>query len=166
MVDKYWRRKPIKKFNIDQTMYSLVTDEAKNDLDLNAAYPTFQQAFNWINEEKIKLTKKHLRYKKRKVKKTSMMNHTRWDSNNKTVLPISLGPKYINKRYELDHLETYSILGKGNEYNSIISIVDRWSKRVWLIKAKYKALDKALKNEPEEEKRKQLLKNYHDKVLI
>ena len=53
MVDKYWRRKPIKKFNIDQTMYSLVTDEAKNDLDLNAAYPTFQQAFNWINEEKI-----------------------------------------------------------------------------------------------------------------
>ena len=29
-----------------------------------------------------------------------------------------------------------------------------------------KALDKALKNEPEEEKRKQLLKNYHDKVLI
>ena len=26
MVDKYWRRKPIKKFNIDQTMYSLVTE--------------------------------------------------------------------------------------------------------------------------------------------
>ena len=76
-------------------MYSLVTDEAKNDLDLNAAYPTFQQAFNWINEEKIKLTKKDLRYKKRKVKKTSMMNHTRWDSNNKTVLPISLGAAVI-----------------------------------------------------------------------
>ena len=36
MNNIYWRREPIKEFNIEQTMYSLVTDEAKNDLDLNA----------------------------------------------------------------------------------------------------------------------------------
>ena len=36
MENKYWRKKPIKEFNPEQTMYSLVTDEAKNDLDLEA----------------------------------------------------------------------------------------------------------------------------------
>ena len=36
MENKYWRKNPIKEFNIEQTMYSLVTDEAKNDLDLEA----------------------------------------------------------------------------------------------------------------------------------
>lgn len=36
MDNKYWRKTPIKKFNTEQTMYSLVTDEAKNDLDLEA----------------------------------------------------------------------------------------------------------------------------------
>ena len=36
MENKYWRKIPIKKFNTEQTMYSLVTDEAKNDLDLEA----------------------------------------------------------------------------------------------------------------------------------
>ena len=36
MESKYWRKTPIKKFNTEQTMYSLVTDEAKNDLDLDA----------------------------------------------------------------------------------------------------------------------------------
>lgn len=35
-MEKYWRRKPIKEFNIEQTMYSLVTEEAKNDLDLES----------------------------------------------------------------------------------------------------------------------------------
>lgn len=34
-MDKYWRKSPIKEFNIEQTMYSLVTNEAK-DLDLEA----------------------------------------------------------------------------------------------------------------------------------
>ena len=36
MENKYWRKEPIKKFNTEQTMYSLVTDEAKKDLDLEA----------------------------------------------------------------------------------------------------------------------------------
>ena len=36
MKKDFWRKKPIKEFNTDQTMYSLVTDEAKNDLDLDA----------------------------------------------------------------------------------------------------------------------------------
>ena len=36
MESKFWRKQPIKEFNVEQTMYSLVTDEAKNDLDLEA----------------------------------------------------------------------------------------------------------------------------------
>ena len=105
---------------------------------LNAKCPTFQQVYNWINTDKIKLTKKDLCYKKRRGKKTSMMNHTRWNIDHKTVLPISLRPKYINKRDELGHLEIDSILGKRNEFGSIISIVDRCSRKVWLIKSEYK----------------------------
>ena len=31
--DKYHRKKPIKEFNLNQTMYSLVTGESKDDLD-------------------------------------------------------------------------------------------------------------------------------------
>ena len=105
---------------------------------LNAKCPTVQQVYNWINEEKIKLTKKDLCYKKRRGKKTSMMNHTKWNLYHKTVLPIGLRPKYINKRDELGHLEIDLILGKRNEYASIISIVDRCSRMVWLIKAEYR----------------------------
>ena len=66
------------------------------------------------------------------------MQHTKWNLDNKTVLPISLRPKYINKRDERGHLEIDSILGKRNEYSSIISIVDRCTRQVWLIKAEYK----------------------------
>ena len=105
---------------------------------LLANFPSVKQVYNWVNEGKIKLTKKDLCYKKRKGKKTSMMNHTKWNFDHKTVLPISLRPKYINKRDELGHLEIDSIIGKRNEYDSIISIVDRCSRRVWLIKAEYK----------------------------
>ena len=105
---------------------------------LNAQCPTFKQVYNWVNEGKIKLTKKDLCYKKRRGKRTSMMNHTKWNIDHKTVLPISLRPKYINKRDELGHLEIDSIVGKRNEYSSIISIVDRCSRKVWLIKAEYK----------------------------
>ena len=36
MESKFWRKNPIKIFNTEQTIYSLVTDEAKNDLDLEA----------------------------------------------------------------------------------------------------------------------------------
>ena len=104
----------------------------------NAKCPTVKQVYNWINEGKIKLTKDKLCYKKRRSRKTSMMNHTKWNLDNKTVLPISLRPKYINNRNEPGHLEIDSILGKRNEQPSIISIVDRCTRRLWLIKAEYK----------------------------
>lgn len=67
-----------------------------------------------------------------------MMKHTKWNLDNKTVLPISLRPKYIDKRDEPGHLEIDSILGKKNEQNSLISIVDRCTRRLWLIKSNYK----------------------------
>ena len=105
---------------------------------LNAKCPTVQQVYNWINKGKIKLSKEDLCYKKHRSSKSNMMSHTKWNLDNKTVLPISLRPKYINKRDEIGHLEIDSILGKRNEYGSIISIVDRCSRRVWLIKAEYK----------------------------
>ena len=105
---------------------------------LNANCPSVKQVYNWINEGKIKLSKKDLCYKKRRGKKTSMMNHTKWNIDHKTVLPIRLRPKYINRRDELGHLEIDSIVGKRNEYDSIISIVDRCSRKVWLIKSQYK----------------------------
>ena len=105
---------------------------------INAPSPNVKQVYNWINEGKIKLTKKDLCYKKHKSNRSSMMSHTKWNFDNKTVLPISLRPKYINKREELGHLEIDSILGLKKEYSSIISIVDRCSRRVWLIKAEYK----------------------------
>ena len=105
---------------------------------LNAKCPTVQQVYNWINKGKIKLSKEDLCYKKHRSSKSNMMSHTKWNLDNKTVLPISLRPKYINKRDEIGHLEIDSILGKRNEYESIISIVDRCSRRVWLIKAEYK----------------------------
>lgn len=105
---------------------------------LNAKCPSVKQVYNWINEGKIKLTTNELCYKKHRSNKSNMMSHTKWNFDNKTVLPISLRPKYINKRDELGHLEIDSILGKRNEYSSIISIVDRCSRKVWLIKAEYK----------------------------
>ena len=107
---------------------------------LNAKCPTVQQVYNWVNEGKINLTKDKLCYKKRRSSKfkSSMMQHTKWNFDHKTVLPIALRPKYINKRDELGHLEIDSIIGKKNEYDSIISIVDRCSRRVWLIKAQYR----------------------------
>lgn len=106
----------------------------------NAKCPTVKQVYNWVNNNKIELKKESLCYKKRRSSKfkNSMMLHTKWNMENKTVLPISLRPKYINKRDELGHLEIDSIIGKKNEYDAIISIVDRCSRRVWLIKAKYR----------------------------
>ena len=103
--------------------------------------PSIQQVYNWINVGKINITKRDLCYKKHRSNKSNMMNHTKWNFDNKIVLPISLRPKYINKRDELGHLEINSILGKRNEYSSIISIVDRCSRIVWLIKAEYKNED-------------------------
>ena len=103
-----------------------------------AKCPTVQQVYNWIREGKIFLTKEKLCYKKRRSKKNDMMNHTIWNIKNKTVLPIRLRPNYIEKRNEKGHLEIDSILGLRNEQSSIISIVDRCTRRVWLIKADYK----------------------------
>ena len=100
--------------------------------------PTIKQVYNWINENKINLTRDKLCYKKRKNKKSGMMQHTLWNLDHKTVLPISLRPKYIEERKEVGHLEIDSILGKRNEQDSIISIVDRCTRRLWLIKAEYK----------------------------
>ena len=64
-----------------------------------------------------------------------MMRHTLWNTNNKIVLPISLRPKYIDNRNEPRHLEIDSIIGKKNEKEAIISIVDRCTRMTWLIKA-------------------------------
>ena len=100
--------------------------------------PSIQQTYKWIRDEKIFLTKDKLCYKKRRNKKNNMMNHTIWNMNNKTVLPIRLRPKYIEYRKEPGHLEIDSILGKKNEQSSIISIVDRCTRKLWLIKSQYK----------------------------
>lgn len=101
--------------------------------------PSVKQVYNWINNDKIKIDKYHMCYRRRKNKvKSGMMKHTKWNLDNKTVLPISLRPKYINKRDEPGHLEIDSILGKKNEQDSIISIVDRCTRRLWLIKVNYK----------------------------
>ena len=100
--------------------------------------PTVRQVYNWINNNKINITREKLCYKKRRNKKYGMMQHTKWNLDNKTVLPICLRPKYIEKRDEIGHLEIDSILGKKNEQDSIISIVDRCTRKLWLIKADYK----------------------------
>ena len=105
---------------------------------LDSKCPSVQQVYNWINEGKIFLSKDKLCYKKRKGKKTGMMAHFQWNLDNKTVLPISLRPKYIDERSEAGHLEIDSIIGKKNEYDSIISIVDRCTRMTWLIKSIYR----------------------------
>ncbi len=99
-----------------------------------------QQVYNWIDEGKIKIKRDQTCYKKRKTKrkKSGMMSHVVWNMENKTILPISLRPKYIEERKEKGHLEIDSIVGRRNEYGSIISIVDRCTRKVWLIKASYK----------------------------
>ena len=100
---------------------------------------TVKQVYNWIESGKIEITRKDLCYRKRKKKKTSgMMEHFLWNLENKTILPISLRPKYIEERKEPGHLEIDSILGKKDEQAAIISIVDRCTRRVWLIKAEYR----------------------------
>jgi len=105
---------------------------------LFALCPTVKQVYNWINAGKLEITKEKLCYKKRrKTAQNGMMRHTLWNLDNKTVLPIRLRPKHIEKRNEVGHLEIDSIKGKRNEYHSIISIVDRCTRRVWLIKAEY-----------------------------
>jgi len=105
----------------------------------NAKSPSVQQVYNWINKGKINISKDKMCYKKRKRnnKVSGMMRHMGWNMDNKTVLPIRLRPKHIEERQEIGHLEIDSIIGKKNESDSIISIVDRCTRRVWLIKADY-----------------------------
>lgn len=103
-----------------------------------APCPSMKQVYNWINKGKIFLTRDKVCYKNHQRKNNNnMMRHTLWNLKNKTVLPIKLRPKYIEERKEKGHLEIDSIKGKRNEYESIISIVDRCTRRVWLIKAEY-----------------------------
>lgn len=98
-----------------------------------------KQVYNWINQGKIHISRKDTCYKKHKKKKISgMMEHFRWNLEHKTILPIGLRPKYINERKEPGHLEINSIIGKKDEQQAIISIVDRCTRRLWLIKAEYK----------------------------
>ena len=98
-----------------------------------------RQVYNWIKEGKIFLKRTDLCYKKYKRKKRSgMIEHFLWNLENKTVLPISLRPKYIEERTEPGHLEIDSIIGKKNEPQAIISIVDRCTRKLWLIKAEYR----------------------------
>lgn len=98
-----------------------------------------QMVYNWINEDKINIKVKDTCYKRHKKKhKNGMMNHLRNNLDKKTVLPIRLRPKKVENRDELGHLEIDSIVGKRNENCSIISIVDRCSRMIWLIKAEYK----------------------------
>lgn len=105
----------------------------------NVKCPSVKQVYNWINNNKLEKKRNMLCYRKRNNKKRSgMMQHTKWNLDDKTVLPISLRPKYINKRTEKGHLEIDSILGLKNEQGSIISIVDRCTRVTWLIKAEYK----------------------------
>lgn len=103
-----------------------------------AKCPTVQQVYNWINKGKLDIGKDKLCYKKRRGKKTGMMAHFEWNLEHKTILPISLRPKYVDDRKEIGHLEIDSIVGKRNEQYSIISIVDRCTRKIWLIKAQYK----------------------------
>ena len=103
-----------------------------------ARCPSVQQTYKWIREGKIFLTRDKLCYKKRRSKNNNMMAHTVWNMKNKTVLPIRLRPKHIEKRDEIGHLEIDSIVGLKSEQASIISIVDRCTRYLWLIKAKYK----------------------------
>jgi Transposase and inactivated derivatives, IS30 family len=100
-----------------------------------------KQVYNWINTGKIDIGVEATCYKRRtrkKAKANGMMKHLEWNMSNKTVLPIRLRPKYIDERKEIGHLEIDSIIGRKNEYSSIISIVDRASRVFWLIKAEGK----------------------------
>ena len=104
-----------------------------------AKCPSAKQVYNWIKEGKLEIKKEDLCYKKHRVKNQSgMMKHFEWNLEHKTILPISLRPKYVELRGETGHLEIASIVGKRNEQCSIISIVDRCTRKLWLIKAEYK----------------------------
>ena len=98
-----------------------------------------QQIYNWINTGRINIDPKNMCYKrrKRKLKTNGMMSHLKSQLNIKTVFPISLRPHKIEARDEIGHLEIDSIIGKRDEPQTIISIVDRCSRQLHLIKSEY-----------------------------
>lgn len=98
----------------------------------------WQHLYKLIKQNKINITKKDLTYKKHKKDiKNGMIEHLKYNLKHKTVLPIALRPKYIEKRNEIGHLEIDSVIGKKNEYERVISIVDRTSRMLYLIKCEY-----------------------------
>ena len=107
--------------------------EDKYQIFLNYLYTHYDKRTCSIEICVYKFKRSH-----RNAKCPSVQQVSKWKRNNKTVLPISLRPKYINDRNEIGHLEIDSILGKRNEQDSIISIVDRCTRKLWLIKAEYK----------------------------
>lgn len=72
---------------------------------------------------------------RRSLNQKGIISQVEYAMNFKTVLPIGLRPKYIEERNEIGHLEIDSIVGKRNESHTIISIVDRCSRQVHLLKA-------------------------------
>jgi Transposase and inactivated derivatives, IS30 family len=98
---------------------------------------SYQQVYNWINKGIIDIRVQDTCYKRSKRKKRAqgMMRHVKWNMENKTVLPIRLRPKEIEKRAEIGHLEIDLIIGKKNEYPAIITIVDRCTRVINLVKA-------------------------------
>ncbi|QIK70251.1 IS30 family transposase [Erysipelothrix sp. HDW6C] len=98
-----------------------------------------QNVYNWINSGKLNFKSHNMCYKrsKRKNRVNGMMNHLRWNLDNKTILPIGLRPNHLEVREEIGHLEIDSITGKRNECSTIIALVDRCTRQVWLIKADY-----------------------------
>lgn len=99
---------------------------------------SWQQLYKVINNNKIQLKPNNLTYKKRNKKfKNSMMNHIKHILDFKTVLPISLRPSKIEQRNEIGHLEIDSIVGLRDQSEKIISIVDRTTRMIHLIKAEY-----------------------------
>lgn len=100
---------------------------------LNAKCPSVQQVYNWINEGKIKLSKKDLCYKKRRGKKTSMMNHTKWNdfksiliefnnfgsANDFLITNISFYKNVTRGEYEYDENgNLVSIINQSNNSNN------------------------------------------------
>lgn len=121
-----------------QTKSVRVVDFAFKSKFKGAKTISWQQLYKLIQQNKISLTKKQLTYKKhRKGVKNGMMEHLKFNLDNKTILPIALRPKSIDCRNEIGHLEIDSVIGKKNEFERVISIVDRTTRMTHFIKCEY-----------------------------
>lgn len=81
---------------------------------------SFQQVYNWINTGKINIRREELCYKKKKKLKKRDDDAYSLEFRKQNSLPIRLMLKHIELCNEVGHLEIDSILGKKNEYDSII----------------------------------------------